>query len=494
MKTSGPEQKEDAIKETISSSRHRSNRCGAVMGRINALPSTSVLAGIVRHSFSAARGCLLLSLAGLCLSCLAEGFKVELKDFDRTDGTSARWTTWAPREEIKPRCFVDSVHFRSAPDALAICGNGNAAEYGGWVYPIENIKAGRYYRLTAYYRTESVQYEQRQVVARLTWFDQQGRQVGQADHAYETSVEGEWKRLMLRVPALDQAVRVNLELRLGWAPQGTVWWDDISFEETAPPAPRVIRVGSVSLRPRDTANKEANLNVFLQALDEIAKDRPDIVCLGEAIPVVGNSETSVGAAEEIPGPITSRLGERARQHRMYIVAGLFEREGQAVYNTAVLIDRQGNVVGKYRKVYLPREETDAGLTPGMAYPVFTTDFGKIGIMICWDAEYVDPARALAVQGAEIIFVPAAGGYLIQLQARALENHVYLVSSGYDVETAIINPQGEVLHATRESGVYKTIPIDLQERFMNPWLGDMRPRFHKEIRWDIPVAELADRHD
>ncbi len=445
----------------------------------------------MRKSRIHASVCWLLLATGLGLPGRGQGLNVRLQDFGAAEQGPAGWNTWAPRDEIRPRCFVDTADFRSAPNALAISGNGNAAEYGGWVRVIENITAAQYYRLTAYYRTRFVADPQRQVVARLNWFDASGAQVGQPDYAYETHPEGDWTRLTLRVPAPARAARVKLELNLGWAPQGTVWWDDISLEEIATPPPRVVRIGSVSLHPRGTAGKEANLKAFLQALDEIAAGHPDIVCLGEGIPVMGNSETYVGTAEAIPGPSTARLGEKARQYRTYIVAGLFEREGPVVYNTAVLIDRQGAVVGKYRKVYLPREEVDGGLTPGVAYPVFTTDFGKIGIMICWDSQYADPARALAVQGAEIIFVPAAGASTVLLRARALENHVFVVSAVYDGDTAVIDPKGEVLYSTRDSGVYRTVPIDLQERFLDPWLGDMRPRFFKEIRRDIPVPGLAE---
>ncbi len=446
----------------------------------------------MRHRFLIFSGYWLTLLAGLYPPCLAEGVKLELKDFAKNVGTAAGWTVWAQREEIQPQCFVDSVHFRSAPDALAISGNSNSAEYGGWAFPIRNIKAGQYYQLTAYYRAQWVPYEQSQVVARLDWLDEQGRRVGQPDYAYRISAEGEWKRLMLRVPAPPQAACVKLELGLGWAPQGTIWWDDIAFEETPSPPSRLVRIGSVSLRPHDTQNKEGSLSAFLRALDEIAKDKPDIVCLGEGITKVGNSEPYSSLAEVVPGPVTSRLGDQARQHRMYIVAGLYEREGHAIYNTAVLIDRQGNVAGKYRKVYLPREEIEGGITPGLAYPVFETDFGRIGIMICWDSQYVDPARALAAQGAEIIFLPIWGGDFTLMKARAMENHVYLVSAGYDVETSVISPKGGILHAATASGVFKTIPIDLQERFLDPWLGDMRARFHKEIRWDVPVPGLVNR--
>lgn len=423
------------------------------------------------------------ALVGRCVAQAGEPLHIELRDFNKGGRTAAGWSAWAGRAEIQPKCFVDTGCFRSAPDALAISGGGNPAEYGGWAYPVTGVRAGQFYRFTAYYRSQSVPDERRQIVARLDWMDGNGGRVAQPDYAYETSADGQWTRVTLGVPAPPLAAGVRIELSLGWAPQGTVWWDDITFEEAAPPPPRWARIGTISLHPH---NNPDNLGAYLQALDEIAKDKPDIVCLGEEILVEGNSRPYVTAAETIPGPSTIRLGEKARKYGMYIVAGLTEREGPLVYNTAVLIDRHGNVAGKYRKVYLPREEIEGGMTPGGFYPVFDTDFGKIGMMICWDAEYVDGARSMAVQGAEILFVPAAGGYLTLLKARALENHLYVVSSGFDVESAIIDPTGAVLFSTLESGVNRTIPINLEERFLDPWIGDMRPRFHKEMRTDIPM--------
>jgi predicted amidohydrolase len=448
-----------------------------------------VQSGAMQVVLLVAGGCLLAQLAAPCPARPVERLRVELKDFGTGGRGATGWSAWAERDAIRPKCFVDTAHFRSAPDALAISGDGNPAEYGGWAYAVGGVRGGQFYRLTAFYRAESVPDERRQVVARLDWLDNLGHRVAQPDYAYETSADGDWKRVTLGVAAPQHATGARIELSLGWAPQGTVWWDDITFEAAPPPPARWVRVGTVSLHPRDNPD---NLGAFLQALDTIAADKPDIVCLGEEILLEGNSRTYVGAAEEIPGPSTDRLGERARRYGMYIVAGLTEREGPVVYNTAVLIDRHGKVAGKYRKVYLPREEVEGGVTPGGAYPVFDTDFGKIGMMICWDGEYVDPARALAIQGAEILFVPAAGGYMTLLKARALENHLYLVSSGFDLESAIIDPTGKVLFSTLESGVVRTVSINLEDRFLDPWLGDMRPRFHKEMRGDIPVPAPVNR--
>jgi predicted amidohydrolase len=423
------------------------------------------------------------------LPCSAGGdspLRVALSKFSENGHAAAGWTAWAQRPEIQPLCYVDPVKGRPAPDALAISGNGNPIEYGGWAYVVGNISTGNYYQLSAHYRTQGVPDERRQVVVRIDWLDRAGNRVGQPDYAYETSPDAGWTKVLMKVPAPTGAASAKLEFILGWAPQGTVWWDDVLLEETPAPPARPVRIGTISLHPLHVKD---TIGAFLEAIDKAATDKPDIVCLGEEILAEGTWLPYVSLAEPIPGPSTERLGERARKYGMYIVAGLTERDGAACYNTAVLIDRHGNVAGKYRKVHLPREEVEGGLTPGSSYPVFDTDFGRIGLMICWDAEYVDAARDMAIQGAEILFVPAAGGYLTLLKARALENHLYIVSSGYDVESSIINPRGEVLFSTMDSGVNKVMAVDLQERLMDPWEGDMRARFHKEYRTDIPIPVL-----
>jgi predicted amidohydrolase len=429
------------------------------------------------------------ALAAPCPADLPPALHVNLKDLSTDGPPGTGWLSWSPRDEIRPKCYFDALLFRSSPASLAISGNANAAEYGGWAQVVNGIRPGQYYRLTAYFRSAGVADARRQIVARLDWLDTSNRRTTQPDYAYETSADGDWTRVTMNVPAPAQASAVKVELSLAWAPQGTVWWDDVRLEESAPPPARWVRVGTVSVHPR---NLPDNLGAYIQAVDEIAKEKPDIVCLGEEMLLAGSSRPYLSVAEEIPGPSTRRLGETARKYGIYLVAGLTEQEGSAAYNTAVLIDRKGNVAGKYHKVYLPREEVEGGLTPGVECPVFKTDFGTIGLMICWDAEYVDPARAMGVQGAEILLVPAAGGYLTLLKARALENHLYLVSSGDSVESSIIDPTGEVLFATKEAGVNKVISINLAERFLDPWIGDMRPRYHKEMRWDIATPALDQR--
>jgi predicted amidohydrolase len=370
---------------------------------------------------------------------------------------------------------------------LAISGASNAAAYGGWRKQVDGVAAGGWYRLTAHYALDGVGHEAYQVVARLDWRDAAGKRVGKPEYAVETKRLDAWRRTSIEAPAPEGAAAAVLELYLGHAPQGTVWWDEISFEAVGEPEPRLVRVAAVNLRPQRTGSAEASVSRFLQMIEGKVNSDVDVILLPEGITVVGSGKAYADVAETIPGPTTARLGKAARAKNSYLVAGLYERDGQAVYNTSVLIDRQGRLAGKYRKVYLPREEIEGGLTPGSDYPVFDTDFGKVGMMICWDIQYADPARALALRGAELLLTPIWGGDETLARARAIENHVYLATSGYDFPTYVMDPLGELLAVAAEDGSVAVATLNLNKRFPQPWLGEMRGRFFHELRLDVDAG-------
>lgn len=300
------------------------------------------------------------------------------------------------------------------------------------------------------------------------------------------SPEGGWTRVGAEAPAPADAVSVKVQLYLANAPQGTLWWDDVSLEEVAAPGPRLVTVASVNFRPSETQGGADNVRRFLEVVDREVPAKADIILLPEGITVVGSRKTYAEVTEPVPGPTTAMLGEAARRRHAYIVAGIYERDGAAMYNTAVLIDRNGNVAGKYHKVYLPREELEAGLTPGVDYPVFQTDFGRVGMMICWDLQYADPARALALRGAELLVLPIWGGNETLAKARTIENQVFLAASGYDYPTHIIDPKGEIISAAPERGKAAVATIDLNRRYEFEWIGHMRTRWMKELRLDLKV--------
>jgi len=389
------------------------------------------------------------------------------------------WTVWCAREELRPDTAREG-------EWLVVRGGGRPESYGGWVRRVDGIRGGAWYRFAAEYVARGVQAENWQVVARLDWLDAQGRRAGQPEYAAWIEKQGDATRLSVTAPAPANAAAAKLELLLANAPSGEVRWRNARLEEIPAPAPRRIRVAAVNLRPERTAGPAESVEQFLRTVDQRVNGRADLILLPEGITIIGTGKSYVEVAETVPGPTTEKLGALARRHKAWVAAGIYERDGRAVYNTAVLVDREGRLAGKYRKVYLPREEVERGLTPGNAYPVFETDFGRVGLMICYDVFFPDPARALAAQGADMILLPIWGGDETLAAARAIENKVFLVASGYDHPTYIMDPDGKRVAQAPQRGEAAIAEIDLSRRYADPWLGDMRTRRLKEIRLDVPT--------
>lgn len=402
------------------------------------------------------------------------------------NGTPPGWTVWSPRAEIAPRTFLDPVRYRSRPASLAVSGNGNAAAYGGWERAVPGIGGGEWFRFTAYYRSTGIAHESLQILSRIDWRTATGTRAGEPDFPYKTVRDGDWTRVTAELQAPARAGSAVLQLYLLNAPQGTVWWDDISFERIPAAPARPVTIATINLRPQGTGSAEASVTEFLKAIERTVPAKTDVILLPEGITVVGTGKKYVDVAESVPGPTTERLAKVARQRSTYIIAGIYEREGHTVYNTAVLLDRQGRLAGKYRKVYLPMGEVEGGITAGNEYPVFETDFGMIGLMICYDVFFPDPARALARQGAEILFLPIWGGDETLAKARSIDNMAFLVASGYDHPTYIQDREGVRVASAPDNGTAAVATIDLARKYTRGNLGDMRARRTKEQRVDVRV--------
>lgn len=120
-------------------------------------------------------------------------------------------------------------------------------------------------------------------------------------------------------------------------------------------------------------------------------------------------------AEQIPGPSTDFFGELARQHGIVLVISLFERRAPGLYhNTAVVLEKDGTIAGKYRKMHIPDDPAyyeKFYFTPGdMGFHPITTSVGKLGVQVCWDQWYPEGARLMALQGADLLIYPTAIGY------------------------------------------------------------------------------------
>lgn len=163
-----------------------------------------------------------------------------------------------------------------------------------------------------------------------------------------------------------------------------------------------------------------NLEKAVSRISDASAAGAQIVCLQELFRsryfCQANDRKSFELAEPVPGPTTEALSKIAKARKVVIVAPLFERDGDEFFNTACVLDADGKFLGKYRKVHIPDDlpnyySESFYFKPGdLGYPVFETRYAKIGVQVCWDQWFPEGARALALQGAEIILYPTAIGW------------------------------------------------------------------------------------
>ena len=415
----------------------------------------------------------------------------------------ASWRTWAPRNVLAPAIALDRDVHRGGKASLRMGSRNRAYTLGGVRQELADLHSGRCYELTAYVRTREVKWVQESVALKLEWLRKDGGALQKHFFAPEAPARG-WRRVGGLVEAPQGAERAVVELRFRWAKGGAVWWDDVSLREAPLKRHRLVTLGSVAYVPPAGSTVEQNLHDYCDRAKLAGRLGCDLVCLTEGVNGLRTGLSYVKAAEPIPGPFTEALGAVARRYGMYLVVGLYERAGRLCYNTAVLIDRDGQLLGRYRKTHLPEAEALGGLTPGDEHPVFQTDFGRVGIEICYDNFFPEVTRALAVNGAEVICLPIAGdgraghyNWDIVARARAIDNSVFFVSSIWGPRSLIIDPEGHILADSAGQDTVITARVDLDQRRFSRWLSarsagcwnelwpvERRPRTYGDLARDL----------
>jgi predicted amidohydrolase len=386
------------------------------------------------------------------------------------------WSVWGPEWE-KSACRI-----RASVGGGFVVDGADPYAVGGVVQDIKGIKGGQAYALKSVCMLRDIPAPYYSLLVRVSWMRN-----GKLLHPAGMLVRGpviengvaKFNDVLIAPQDADSA-RLSIEVK--WLRCGTVILKSVSMQPAQAPKPRKVKVGTVFLRPRNST-PEKNLKLWYEQIDAAGKLGLDIVCLGEAILAVGTPATLKDRAQPIPGPISDVLAEAARRNNIWVVAGLTELDGEIVYNTAVLLNRKGELAGKYRKVHLPREEWKKGIRPGNEYPVFETEFGKVAIQICYDWFFPEAAEIFALQGAEIIFAPTWGNTLPDkdgrvdgestFRVRARDNGVYMVPSVYDGNSMVIDPMGRILTSNKgKKGVFWA-EIDLNKRELLDWVGHWR---------------------
>jgi predicted amidohydrolase len=406
------------------------------------------------------------------------------------------WTAHSPRDELRPAFAFDPKGGPRYTGSFTIT-HDRREGLDGWVQKSFPVTGGQFYRFSAVRKTTDVALPRRSALARVLWRNDAGRMVSadvpesqikemnhiptaEPEHPIDgpTNAEG-WTTVTGLYRAPSKATHAIVELHLQWAPNGRIEWSEVVFEKTATPARRKIRLAAVHYVPSGKSQQQ-NCEEHAPFLVEAAKQKADLVVLGETVPYVRVNKKPHETAETIPGPSTNYFGKLAKEHNLHIVLSIYERDAHLVYNTAILLGPDGKLIGKYRKVCLPHSEVDAGVAPGKDYPVFDTKIGKIGLMVCYDGFFPEVARELSSRGAEVIAWPVWGCNPLLARARASENHVYLVSSTYTpysnnwTQSAVYDHTGKAIVHAEKWGDVVVAEVDLGQPYIGPWnLGDFR---------------------
>lgn len=285
-----------------------------------------------------------------------------------------------------------------------------------------------------------------------------------------------------------------------------------------------LKVGLV--QHSNTEDLDRNLEKSSQGILRAAAKNAKLIILQELHRSLYFCQTedfsSFNLAETIPGHSTQILGQLAQKLDVVIVASLFEKRATGLYhNTAVVLDTDGKIAGKYRKMHIPN---DPGFcekfyfTPGdLGFEPINTSVGLLGVMVCWDQWFPEAARLMAMKGAQILIYPTAIGWdsrdsqneqikqkeawLIAQRAHAISNGIPVISCnrvGYEANTSgktegilfwgnsfIAGSQGEILaHASEDQEEVVTATIDLQYsetvRCIWPYLRDRRIDHYQDL--------------
>ncbi|MCC6442865.1 MAG: carbon-nitrogen hydrolase family protein [Armatimonadetes bacterium] len=316
----------------------------------------------------------------------------------------AGWEPVCPNPALAPRFRREA---EDGPPCLTASGSGREECFGYMRCPVR-LEGGKTYRM--------------QVVLRYRGMDDLNRHLVHGifsphfnNGVFSYRKEGDRVIGEGTFPGPQEGEGGEIRLYFRFSPRGKVYWESVFLEECAPIPPRPARIAC--------AWGTGDLDFWSRWLDRAGEKKADIALLPEMLNGKGAQD-----AEPLDGPTGEMMACKARQWGMYVSGTFDERRGDMVFNTAPLFDRKGDLAGAYSKNQLFDPEEDDGATPGVGYPVFHTDFGRVGIIICYDSWFPEPTRLLAYKGAELVLFPNAGYFTGLMPARCADNGVWMAVS------------------------------------------------------------------
>jgi predicted amidohydrolase len=411
-----------------------------------------------------------------------------------------RCEEWAPHPSAATRNRADSSSGR-----YESISNGTHSCCGGWQFVYAGVTPGRRYRIKWSADCRDVGEAADTLVGHVYWGEV-------ATAVYATGTEIIWDYVSAEMDgsvayfsadllAPEGATHLTARCTLRWTPQGQVSWsvpdvEDLGVHEQ----PSSVRVATVTGTEAACAQPRTDVASCVDYYAELAER----ACQQEGAQLIALPEICLqwklpghayDHAVAVPGPQTDRFARIASDHGAVIVVGLHERVQDAVYNSAVVIDSNGQMSGTYRKVHLASTEAISGIMPGDRFPVMETTAGRIGCTICMDSSASESARMIGLHGADFLVLPIMGDHRASLwhpgspqldedrwqciqRTRALDNQLCMViARNMGRGSCIIDRSGDVLAYNDGSQDFVVADVEMEDGFRK-WNGGC----FRQVNW------------
>lgn len=273
----------------------------------------------------------------------------------------------------------------------------------------------------------------------------------------------------------------------------------------------MAKIGLVQVDNKMEGSIAARQDALIELATACFEDGADLVFFPEAFQYVKarreieNFYEQKELIAEIADAWRERCAALARKYHAYVVPWDYCVDDAGVHNCSYILDREGNEVGSYYKCNLTSNEHKNGIVPGMSYPVFDLDIGRVGIMICFDNYFPEVAATLGAKGAELVLYPLYGDTLrpqweMKLRTRAIDHGMHVASCQLDpywdvAYTGMVDPEGEVIAKLDAINTHRVVEIEMgkivrSNTSANPKCGEnLRAYLHKSRNY-ASYKELA----
>ena len=369
---------------------------------------------------------------------------------------------WAPHTTAAPLTERNG-------DNLGVSSNGTRTCVGGWQIIYSSIEPGVRYTIEWDAKHTDLDHARDNIRGKVYW----------EDLASDTSrPKGEWHYLLPKIgsdqvqfrrtlTAPDDATHLTVRSTFRWSAKGEAVWTmpRITTSETdvRSGSTRVaIVTGTLTDRRRKYETMQDNIDLYYPLCEQVIADGAQMVCLPEIALQYGMPGHAIDLAVSLDAPEVRLFADLAASTSTLLLLGLFERDEDAVHNTAALFGPTG-LVGRYHKVHLAvGGESESGILPGEGFPVFATDLGRVGCNICMDSSAAESSRSIGLAGADFLMLPIMGDHRADrwskgppvfnesrwkaiMRTRAIDNQLcMIVARNTSQGSCVIDRKGDIL--------------------------------------------------